>query len=543
MEQAETSVDIRDLLWRVLRYRWLLLVPVVVALCGGVIYFLVAPPVYQSHVIVALADQASVSSALEPMVRPDRDTDTPRERVTMVNSKIRGRRFLEELVTRLGLNKDQTIRRKAASQARKWGTVGTEEFAIRLASAQLDKRIRVTPVEGTYVRISASGRTPEAARSLASLIADVLIDESKRTSLQRVQARGEFSNDQMTVYEERLRKSEDAYQAYQESLIRHGLASNPINDKNAGPAHGLDRACEAEIEQIRSRLELERRDWAANAGDTRPIPDLGNGRTAALEKQLTGFEANEALTELGDADRAKSELPGIQASIAATRQTLLAELELQAGQLPGDIPEATQSTAAGIALDRIIIRSLTEKRKQIQILLNDYSRGMQNSPREEMELARLKGEVDNSREMLNALRREATSSRLSEALETSDLGLRLSVLEPPLLPVKPSEPDPLKILAAALLLGPLASMGIVLMGEKMAVVVRTVEQAETELGAKVIATVPRIEGWSRPGTYWQNNWPVYAILTVLVLTGTFFTLHATVLAPHAATQAVSDQKH
>jgi hypothetical protein len=39
---------------------------------------------------------------------------------------------------------------------------------------------------------------------VASLIADLLIEESKRTNLERVQARGEFSSDQITVYEERL---------------------------------------------------------------------------------------------------------------------------------------------------------------------------------------------------------------------------------------------------------------------------------------------------------------------------------------------------
>jgi len=543
MEPQQSSVDFRDIIWRVLRYRWLLLVPIVVALCAGIVYFLVSPPVYESHVIVALADETEVSQGMQKLVQTDHDSDTPRERVTLVNSKIRSRRFLEELVRRLGLNKDPDVRLKAQAQARKWGTVSTEEFAIRIASAQLDKQIRVTPMEGAYVRISSAGKSPEAARSLASLIADVLIDDSKRTSLQRVQARGEFSSDQMTVYEERLQKAEDAYQTYQQSLAVHGLASNPVNDKNLADAQALERSCEAEIEQIKGRLEAERKDWAANAGDTRPIPDLSNSRTVALDRQLAGMEQNAAITELGDQERAKAALPGIQMGIAGTRQTLLAELELLADQLPADVPDASKSSAAGIALDRIIIRSLTEKQKRVMALLNDYARGVQSSPHEELELTRLKGEVDNARDMLNTFRQEAASSRISEAVETSDLGARLSVLEPPLLPVKPSEPDPLKILGAAILLGPLASMGIVLVGEKMAVVVRTVEQAETELGTKVIATVPRIEGWSRPGSYWQNNWPVYAIFVVLFLTGTFFTLHATVLAPRPPATTASQPKH
>src|SRR5262245_59103839 len=430
MEQQQTNVDFRDIIWRVLRYRWLLVVPIVIALCAGIIYFLVAPPVYESHVVVALADEVAVSSGMRQLVQPDQDTDTPRERVTLVNSKVRSRRFLEELVRRLGLNKDPDVRHKAMGQARKWGTVSTEEFAIRIASAQLDHQIRVTPMEGTYVRISGSGKTPEAARSLASLIADVLIDESKRTSLQRVQARGEFSNDQMTVYEERLRKAEDAYQGYQESLLGTNLAGNPVTDKNGMKAQTIARSCQAEADQIRGRLESERKDWASDAGDTRPIPDLGNSQTASLERQLIGLEMNEALTELGDQDRAKTALPALQANIAGTRQTLLSELDILSDQLPADIPEGAKSSAAGIAVDKIEVRSLTEKQKKVEALINDYAHGVANSPRQEMELARLKGEVDNAREMLNTLRQEAASSRISEALETSDLGVRLSVLEP-----------------------------------------------------------------------------------------------------------------
>ena len=539
--EKQQVFDVRDVLWRVTRYRWLLVVPIVISLCGGAIYYSIAPEIFESHVLVAIDDQAQVSGALQGLVQPNRDSDTPRERVTVVDSKVRSRRFLQELTLRTGFNRDPDVVRDAQKAARRWRGVSSDEFAIRFASQRLSKRIRVTPVEGAYVRISAAGPSPEEARRVASLIADILIEESKRTNLERVQARGEFSADQITVYEERLRKSEDAYQRYQESLIRNVLTSNPVNDKNIDDARGLINMSESEMAQVKQRLESERGDFASATRGASP-PDLNGAKAAELENRLVELESSASAAALSDKEKSDRAIAGIQASISATRQMLLSELELEASQLPGNLSDDARSAVAGIALDRAIIRSLTIKRDRLRGLIYGYAQSVQSSPREDMELARLKGEVDTNRELLVALRREQTSSRISEALETSGLGFRLSVLEPPQLPYRASEPDPFKIFAAAAFLGPLGAAGIVMLGEKVRLVVRSVEQAEEELGARVIATFPRIEGWSRPGTYFQNNWPVMVIVAVVFLTGSFFALNATVFAPHPVAKVKAETK-
>ncbi|HET9941461.1 MAG TPA: hypothetical protein VFR25_10225 [Candidatus Eisenbacteria bacterium] len=539
--EKQPVFDIRDVLWRVTRYRWLLVVPIVISMSGAAIYYTLAPEIFESHVLVAIDDQAQVSGALQGLVQPDRDRDTPRERVTLVDSKVRSRRFLQELSLRSGFNRDPQVVNDAERANRRWRGVSSEEFAIRFASARLSKRIRVTPVEGTYVRISAMGPSPGEARRIASLIADILIEESKRTNLERVQARGEFSADQITVYEERLRKSEDAYQRYQESLIRNVLASNPVNDRNIEDARGLINMAESEMAQVKQRLESEQRDFAG-ASNGASVPSLQGGKAIELSNRLVELESSASAAALSDKEKSDRNIAGIQMSIASTRQMLLAELELEASQLQGNLSDEAQSAATGIALDRAIIRSLTLKRDRLRGLISDYARTVQSTPREDMELARLKGEVDTNRDLLNALRREQTSSRISEALETSGLGFRLSVLEPPQLPYRASEPDPFKIFAAAALLGPLGAAGIVLLGEKVRLVVRSVEQAEGELGARVIATFPRIEGWSRPGTYFQNNWPVMVIFAVVLVTGTFFALNATLFAPHPVVKKTQTKK-
>ncbi len=58
----------------------------------------------------------------------------------------------------------------------------------------------------------------------------------------------------------------------------------------------------------------------------------------------------------------------------------------------------------------------------------------------------------------------------------------------------------------------------------------------------MIATFPRIEGWSRPGTYFQNNWPVMVIIAVVFLTGSFFALNATVFSSHPVAKVKAETK-
>ncbi|HET7496955.1 MAG TPA: hypothetical protein VFM00_01525, partial [Candidatus Eisenbacteria bacterium] len=154
----------------------------------------------------------------------------------------------------------------------------------------------------------------------------------------------------------------------------------------------------------------------------------------------------------------------------------------------------------------------------------------------QMELDGLKVEVQKQQDLLATLEREAASSRISEAMETSQLSFRIEVVEPPVLPLKPVWPDKLKVILGALLLGPLFSVGIILGAERVGAILRTVEQAEEEMGTKVIGTIPRIEGWSRPGSFLENNWAPLSILAILILTAlvsvTYTSLNST---RHAAT--------
>lgn len=522
---SESPVEIRELLWLARQYRWVLLLPVVVAVCGASIYLHLSSPLYESSVIVSVGVPPQVSAALEPLVRGDREDRG--EKVAVVSNRVQSPAFLLEVANRAGLQPGPAQLARAKEAAGRLRGITPEELADRMTVTMLSAKIKVVPVQGRFVRISVTDPDPTRARALASTVTDVLIEQSRASSLERVRARGEFSADQIPVYRERLRKAEDALQQRREALLRRKLASNPINADNLEAARIEIEQADEEAAQVRDRFRAAAAEWRRiSEGET--LPELTSPRVVDLQGRLNELERGYGAAVLRTGRAGEAEAADLSGKIAAVRRSLLSEFqELSRSRPATPSPEAAEALAA-LSLDRAILKSLRQKRDHLSALLRDYSNRVESSPREELELQRLESEVQTNRDLLGTLGKEATASRLSEALETSSLGPRLDVVDSPQIPLTPVFPDVRKIYAMVLVFGPALSVGLVALWERFKGGIRSVKQAEEELGVKVIGTVPRVEGWSRPGSYLQRNWAALCILLVLLLTGALHTVRTTV---------------
>ncbi|HET9251411.1 MAG TPA: Wzz/FepE/Etk N-terminal domain-containing protein [Candidatus Eisenbacteria bacterium] len=517
--QESNAIDWRDMLWKVRRYGWLLLLPPVAVLCVAAMYYKFTTPVYTSSILVSVGEK-DVSEAIQNLVGDDRQVGAPR---TIVESRIQSRGFLVTLAERTGLTRNPALLERAKVASQQSAGVPPEELVLRSATTMLSRKISVSQGRAALIRISVVDSNPEGARRLASMIGTLLIEDTRRTDLARGMARGEFTSDQMAVYEERLRKDEEALRAFEESRIRHRLTSGDVNEENLKTARNLLAATDEETEQVKSRIRSGSAEWAEVAGDA-PVPDLSSPRVSEWTRMLGNLEASYATSLVaGSSQEDRNEL---QTRIAAVRQSLFTELNHLTEALPSSISDAARASASGVALDRAILRSLLRRKEKLNQDIASYMSGAQSSPRDELDRQRLTANVTTSRGLVDALRKEAASSRLSEALATSALGPRIDIVESALQPIAPSSPEPVKIFGVALVLGPLISLGLVFAGERLNSVLRTTEQAEGEFGVAVIGTVPRMEGWPKPGSYLGNHWALFAILLVLLVTGIVFAVDA-----------------
>jgi uncharacterized protein involved in exopolysaccharide biosynthesis len=535
-QEVNSAVDTRELFWKARRYRWIALLPLVGALCAAFFYLNVASPVYESAVVISLEDQAPFSEGVERIVRPNDRNEDMVQKVARVRNRVLNRTFLTAVSDRLGLAREPRLIRSGESAARKYPGITPEEYATRVAVASLARKVTVTPVGSTFIRIAVKDPTPENARRVATAVSQGLIEDTRKVTLERSQARGEFSQDQISVIRERLRQYEDRLQAAKESAIGQSISTGPVDQANVEVAGEMAGSADKEAGQIRDRIRADMETWASRGG-SRAVPDLKNSRTAELESRLSSLEAT-----YGVASAHGGEGQSTLQQIGAARQTLLNEYEDAASRLPGDLPDDARQLAAGIALDRAVLRSLQSRKGRLQSMVRSYVNKARSAPRSEMEIERLENEVQRNRELLTTMEKEATASQMTEALETSQLSLRIEVVEPPQLPLKPVWPDRVKILVAALLLGPLLSLGVIVGAERVGAILRTVEQAEEEMGTKVIGTIPRIEGWSRPGSFLENHWAPVSILALIVLTALITGVYTTVATSRHVNPTNAEQR-
>ncbi len=525
MEPQQPTIDIRDLLWKARQYAWVIALPIIACLCAAAVYYKHSTPLYSSWILVSVSGTTQSSTTVDPMVGAFLGQASPRERVSVVDSKIHSRDFLGDLAERLGLNRSPALLEQARLAAHHWKGITAEEYAMRVAVNRLGRKIFVSPGRAGLIQIAVVDTDPEAARGLAELIGDVLVEESLQSTMERIQARGKFSKEQIAVYEDGLQKSEDALRVFQESTLRRGFSLGIITDQNLTTARSLQRSAEDAMEQLRARIEVAKNDWRTNVGDA-PIPDLKGPHVAEEIDQLGELETNYALAVLRGGADSRTETDVLQARIAGARQRLFADFDQLSQAASGNFSMEARAALSGIALDRAVLRSLGDRRDRLATEIETYLRSVESSPRDAMELQRLKQDVETKRNFLASLRLEATSSQISASLASSSLGPRLDIIEHPLLPLNPSSPEPRKIFGMAVLLGPLIAAGLVFGGERLASVLRTTEQAEAEYGRHVIGTIPRIEGWSRPGSYLEKHWAALAVILVLLVTGLVFAFEA-----------------
>jgi len=529
VEQEKTSVDTRELLWKAKRYRWVALLPLVGALCAAFLYVNVATPVYESAVVISLEDPTPFSEGVERLVRPSERNEDMVQKVARVRNRVLNRTFLQGVSDRLGLSREPRLLRVGETAAKKYPGITPEEYATRVSVASLAKKVTVTPVGSTFIRIAVKDPTPVNARRVANAVGEGLIEDTRKATLERAQARGEFSQDQISVIKENLRQSENSLQAAKESAIGSSISAGPMDQVSVSSVRELADGAEKEMDQVRERINADRATWKERVGSGAQPQELRSAHASELEGRLRGLEGSYGMAALRGGERGGGGESYLQ-QIGATRQMLLNEYESVASRLPGDLPDDARLLAAGIALDRAVLRSLQARKDRLQGAVRNYLYEARSTPGSQMQIERLTNEVQKNRDLLATMEKEATSSRMSEAIETSQLALRVEVVESPQLPLRPVWPDRFKILAAAFLLGPLLSVGVIVGAERVGAILRTVEQAEVELGTKVIGTIPRIEGWSRPGTFLQNNWAPISILALIVLTALVTGVYTSVTA-------------
>ncbi|PBC02806.1 polysaccharide biosynthesis tyrosine autokinase [Mesorhizobium sp. WSM3860] len=327
---------------------------------------------------------------------------------------------------------------------------------------------------GNVIELDVGAYDPQKAASLANAIAQAYVADRIRSRYEGVQKASSWLSDRAAYLRAELSRSEQAVQKFR---IDHNLVATQAGSLTDQQLSELNVAlinARAELSEKRSQYQQVSKVQAAG-GDIQSIPDvLQSVVINALRAQLSGVTRREADLKLKYGERhpevlsAQAERRDIEGQIAAEVQRLIGNLKNEV-----DAAEAREASLAR-ALDSVSNRSEIEG--QVGVQLRDLER-------------------------IAAANKELFETFLSRAKLTEEKSTLLNsgvrVITDASVPGVPSFPNRPLFAALGLVFGIFFGGAGAVLRELFASGFMAKKQIEEELAVPVLASMPRMSGWSK----------------------------------------------
>ncbi len=500
MEESRKSLDPRQLGETIRKRKWHLVLPLV-ALAGLSVFFIERLPiVYRVESTVLFEDRAPLSGEVErhllPGTRSSRNRRSDRmEEANILRMKILSPEFLGMLAGEMGFLDDPERLIFAREKKERTGDPkSAEEILLQDVTGWFARMVGINLAGPEIYQISLEGANRELLYDLSNRINSKLFDLIQGEQISLLEAAADFTDGQILIYKGKVDEAEAELERF---ISRQPIAPARSVYSTVDPAVASRLAEETGFEILRIQ-ERERNttsilslsygfDPDGFSEQIRPAVGLYEERLQSLERQLGMLLLERSWndptviahnTRIGEAH---DELDG------AIRRNARNAFPLQ--------PSRLQDLAADAVRDRILIGAL-EMRKRT-LLRQSRPRGSGTDPgmlvRRDQEMQFLEDQVRINEEIYRSFVRQATSTKISEAVETEQLSRRVQVLNPPRWPRKPISPSKPQLYGLAVVLGLAVGIVALMIAEYVDTSVKDVNDVEEIVGAPILGTIPMIE--------------------------------------------------
>jgi hypothetical protein len=252
-----------------------------------------------------------------------------------------------------------------------------------------------------------------------------------------------------------------------------------------------------------------------------------NSELNKLNSRLVAYRETQLRVELGNRGSTTSDLDANRARVSETEKALERQLTFIVDSRFADVDAVYRPLIVEYYLQKAIVESLRSKRTRLVSYLDSFKRKLDLIPQLETEKARLEDRVATDRELYNSFLRAKTSAQIGQAVQKTNLGLAVEILEPAAQPLQPERPRKKRILLLALIIGMSLGVGGILLSEYMDTSFRDIAEIERALELRVLGTVPQITenpAWKVAPTRRQSIiWAGTAVVVIiLAVTGFYF---------------------
>jgi len=450
------------------RYRWsALVIAWLVAIIGWPVALMVSDK-YEARTEVYV----DTSSVMKPLLRglaPETDTD---DELQVMSRTLLSRENL------LGLIRETDLDLKIGTPREREAMLETLAAAVEVKGGGNNRRGN----DNNIYEISYHSTSPTLAYQVVSYLLNSMINGALSSTRMNTQLAQKFLDSQIAEHERRLTEAEQKLAAFKKANVGF------MPDERGGYYLRLQRA-QDDVEQTRSALRLaERRHAELQKQLKGESPVLSGGYASNREAKIQRYR--QQLDSLLD------EYTGRHPDVLAVK-AIIAELKAgrDAGEDAAGDADATEFNPVyqemKVELNRASVEIGTLKTQQAE--QEAYVKRLKGSidiiPEVEAKLAKLNRGYEVTRERYLELveRRESALLAQSAGISTGEVSFR--VIEPPIVPTKPSSPNRLLLLVAVLLAAFAVGLGWSFLRYMLAPTFIDIRQVASATGLPVLGTV------------------------------------------------------
>jgi len=472
MEAQEMNLG--DLKAILLRRRWALLLPAVgVFLLAAVIAF-VLPSIYRSSATILIEEQEIPVDLVQTTV-----SSYAQQRLQGINQRIMSTSRLLEIIKSLKLYPELQGKENPDEIA----AIMRKDIALDFIQADVvDPKTGRASMATIAFSLTYNGKDPSQTQKVASVLSSLFLEENLKVREKTVREASSFLEVEANNVKNDMAEIDRKIAQYKEEHINELPELLQVNMQSL---QNTEMNSDRLSEQMRGLREREGYLQSQLASIPQSSGQMQKNRLEELQVKLDNLKTRFS-DQYPDVIEVKSEIAKIEKENKGKGS----------GAQPGVMADnpAYINLAAQLASTRSEISSLAKQITANEGKIAHYRKLVEATPRVEEFYRTLISERDNLQHKYSELRQKHMQAQVAQGLEKNQQGERFSLIEPPLLPEKPSKPNRLAIILIGLVLGLGAGVGTAAMLEFSDQSIRTPEALSRLTSSLVLVTIPEIGG-------------------------------------------------
>jgi len=431
---ANRELKLDDYLQILKRYKWVLIVPTLLAPLSAFLVSFAFPPRYTSEALLLVLQQQVPTGLVKPVVSQELV-----ERIANLQGRIESRETLQPLVEHYQLQK------------RGVGTTSIED-----AISDVRGNIEITPVETDFMTasnarneevpefyITYTDQDPRIAQKMCADLASAFISEDLKMRGQMASATTQFLASQL---EEARRSQEEKsvelatfkakyfghLPSQQEDNVKILMT---LNTQLEAVTQNLNRA-QQEKSYAQSLLADQIATWKASQATTSPA--MLEQQLALLQGQLIELQSRYT-SEYPDVIKVKEDIAQVSQKL---KEANAAAAQAGAGQEPPSAlePPEVQKLRAQVHQLELMIQQYSSEQKHVERQIQTYQERVQVSPVVQEEYDRISRDYDAAQKFYNDLLEKEKESRMGADVELRQQGDQFRLSGSASVPDTPSFP-------------------------------------------------------------------------------------------------------